>query len=82
MSLEQFKQIKTSREEIVTPEMLEDLKARYEQGGAVFRQENQKYLKRADKILDEKTRALVFARYGLKSVELANIEREVMLSMN
>jgi len=82
MSLEQFKQPEASHEEIATPELVQARKERYEQAEEALRLANEKCLKKADQIEDERVKKIVLARLGLVSVRLAEIDQEVMVGLN
>lgn len=79
MSLEQ---LKVNQKEVTTPEMIEALEAQYEQEVAALQLDIETDLKEADKIKDEKTRSTALARHGLVFIELAEIKRNVMVSLN
>ena len=82
MSLENFEQPKTSHEKLLSLKDIEKLKAQYEQGKMALRGDNEKYLKEANKIDSEDAERVAMARLGLISVRLAELDQDVMVSLN
>lgn len=80
--MENFEQLKTGHEKLLTLEDIENLKAQYEQKKKALREGNEKYLKKANQVENEEMRKLVMARLGLVSVRLAEIDQEVMVGLN
>jgi hypothetical protein len=79
MSLEQ---LEVNQKEATTPEMLGKLEAQYEQEVAALRRDIETDLAEASKIKDEKTKSTAFGRYGILSIESANIDQKVINGLN
>jgi hypothetical protein len=70
MSLESPNQkLFPSQEKILTLEDIENLKAQYEQGKEALRYDNEKYLKKANKIDSEDAERVALARLGRVSID-------------
>ncbi|MFA6193507.1 MAG: hypothetical protein WC726_01420 [Parcubacteria group bacterium] len=82
MSLENLEQPKASHEKLLSLEDIEKMKVQYEQEKMALRDGNEKYLKKANKVENEEMRKLVMARLGLISVRLAELDQNVMVSLN
>lgn len=78
MSLEslEFKQ------DVLTPELIEELGRKYKGLLNILREENGRYLSWAEMIDSEEVRKEILRRLGQISVRAAEIDRELQISLN
>ena len=69
MSLEQFKQPEVIPGGITTPELVQKRQEEYLQAKEALRNDNEKYLKKANKIDSEDAKRIALARLGRVSID-------------